>query len=124
MLAAVAATTILASVALAGGRARVSVVQAPKQVRAGEMFDFVVTVMPEVGGHRRNLEPVVTAVLGDRQVVTSALAEKGAHRYRASLRLPEAGEWTIRVDSRYCETRMTPWAIEARAAEKAGKPSS
>jgi hypothetical protein len=123
-LAALAATTILAGLAQAGGRARVEVSREPDQVKAGEAFEIAITVVPETWNRRRNIEPLVTAMRGEERVVTAAIAEKRANRYWARLALPEPGEWTIRVDSRFCETVMKPVGILAVAEPKAKKTSS
>ena len=126
VLMAVAVAVVIAGVAEAGGRARVLVSQLPRQVTAGQAFELAITVVPETWSHARNVEPVITAECGERKIVTSAVALKRGNRYRASLNLPSAGNWTIRVDSRYCQTVMSPLAIEAVAAsaEKAGKTPS
>jgi hypothetical protein len=125
VLAALAAVTLV-SVAQAGGRARVEVSQAPKQVKAGEAFELAITVVPEGWTHSRNIEPVVTASCGEARVVTSAVALKRSNGYRASLKLPAAGTWTIRVDSRYCHTVMSPLTVTALAAgpQKSSKTPS
>jgi hypothetical protein len=106
----------LASAAHAGGRARVEVTQVPRQVTAGQSFDLAIKVVPESWAHRRNVEPLVVAECGDLKVTTSAVALAEANRYRASLKLPAAGAWKVRVDSRYCETVMKPVEIHALAA--------
>jgi len=96
--------------AVAGGRARITSVQAPEAVVAGNGFDMKFVVKPE--GGRRDVEPVVTATLDDTELVFTAVKAGGG--YSARLTLPRAGKWQIRVDSRYCETVMTPITIQAR----------
>jgi len=112
-----AATVTIATAAQAGGRARVEVSQAPRQVTAGKAFDLAIKVVPESGSHRRNIEPLVIAECGDHRVTTSATAlSSQADQYRARLELPSAGAWKVHVDSRYCETVMKPVEIQAVAA--------
>src|SRR5436309_15674753 len=98
---------VFAVVAQAGGRARVDVSQAPKQVNAGQSFDLTIQVRPEWMQHR-NVEPLVVAECGKLKVTTTAVALAQPNVYRASLKLPAAGAWKVRVDSRYCETVMKP----------------
>ena len=109
-------SVMLASVAHSGGRARVEVTQVPRQVTAGRSFDLAIRVVPEGWTQRRNVRPLVVAECGDLKVTTSAVALAQTHRYRASLELPSAGTWKVRVDSRYCATVMKPVEIQALAA--------
>lgn len=115
-LVALCAAALLAGVAGAGGRAEVKVNGAPGRVEAGKPFELAIQVTPATWTRARNIEPVVTAVCGERKVVTSAVALRRANHYRATLNLPAAGEWKIRVDSRYCETVMSPVSVRAVAA--------
>jgi hypothetical protein len=97
----------------AGGRARVVVSGAPKHVIAGQSFDLGIQVIPQSWSQRRDVQPLVVASCGDRKVTTSAVALAKTNAYRAKLALPSIGAWTIRVDSRYCETVMRPLEIDA-----------
>jgi hypothetical protein len=106
---------LVAGVANAGGRARVSVTAAPKQVIAGRAFDVVFLVRPELGMTRdRKVEPTLRAVCGDQVVTIDAVATKSQGEYKASLTLPSPGDWSITIDSRYCQTVMDPFRLEAR----------
>ena len=97
---------------LAGGRARVTGLHAPDQVVAGKSFNLTFDVRPEFG--RREVEPVVKASLEGTEITVAAVrVQRG---YAARLTLPKAGAWQIRVDSRYCETVMSPVTIKATAA--------
>ncbi|HEY3215562.1 MAG TPA: hypothetical protein VGK93_03620 [Candidatus Eisenbacteria bacterium] len=96
----------------AGGRARVTIDKVPSRIVAGQAFEVWFTVRPELGS-RRNVEPVVRAVQGDRAVTVQPVARKANGRYAASIVLPGSGDWTITVDSRYCETRMAPLTVKA-----------
>ncbi|HET9325905.1 MAG TPA: hypothetical protein VFQ05_03960 [Candidatus Eisenbacteria bacterium] len=116
MLMALAAMVAFVAAAEAGGRARVELSQAPRQVTAGKSFDLAIKVVPESWSHKRNIEPLVVAQCGDLKVTSSAVALAQTNHYRASLKLPSAGAWKVRVDSRYCETVMKPVEIQALAA--------
>jgi len=108
----------VAGVAQAGGRAQVTILSAPKDVVAGKTIEVAFAVRPEWPmAKNRSLEPVVKAVCGDRQITCAAVPLKSGGRFRASFALPAAGEWTITVDSRFCETRMTPLVLTAAAAK-------
>src|SRR5262245_10839529 len=93
----------IAASAFAGGRARVTALHAPDQVVAGRSFDLTFDVRPELG-RRREIEPIVRATLDGTEVAVTAVRVKGG--YAARLTLPKAGDWQVRVDSRYCETVM------------------
>jgi len=108
---------LAAAAAHAGGRARIVSVEAPRQVAAGAAFDVAFTVRPEVG--RRNIEPTVIAQCGDQTVTVAAASVGSRNRYRATLKLPRAGSWTVKVNSSYCQTVMDPVAIRATAAKGA-----
>ena len=107
---------LLSVAAYAGGRARIVNVQAPREVTAGESFQLSFVVKPEVG--RRNVEPMVTASFGDRVVSIPAVATRTKDRYAATVALPEAGNWKLRVDSRFCHTVMEPVKVRAVARTK------
>jgi len=114
-LAALMMTAGLVGVAGAGGQARVKVDSVPSRVEAGRPFQLAITVSPQWGGSR-NIEPIVTAECGELKVAATAVALKRTNRYRATLNLPAAGQWTIRVESSYCHTVMSPVSVQAVAA--------
>jgi hypothetical protein len=103
----------MAGVAQAGGRARVTRVEAPGEVRAGRTFDLAFTLRPEMFVRNRRLAPRVKATCGDLEVIAAALPLKARDRFAASLTLPHAGVWQILVDSGYCETVMDPLVVTA-----------
>ena len=110
--------TVIAIVSLtadvqAGGRARVQVSAVPKSIVAGKSFDLAIHVIPESWTHRRDVAPTVTAVQGERKVTAAAVALPETNHYKVSLVLPEAGRWSLQVDSRYCQTVMSPLTLEA-----------
>lgn len=121
VLAALILTVGWVSVAGAGGQARVMVSKATGRVEAGKPFTLAITVIPQSWSHARNIQPIVTAQCGDMQVAATAVALKRANEYRVSLNLPVAGEWKIRVDSRYCHTVMEPVSVQAVAGTLARK---
>ena len=109
---------LLAGAALAGGLAHVTVLSAPKDVQAGKTIEVAFAVRPAWPMARnRSLEPTVKAVCGDRVITLNAVPLKTAGQYKAAFVLPTAGEWVITVDSRFCETRMTPLVLKAAAAK-------
>jgi hypothetical protein len=105
------------AVAHAGGSARIVGLQTPHEVKAGASFQLSFAVQPVFPSHRRNVEPVVTASSGGRTLTFEAKAVKGKDQYAAAVSLPEAGDWTIRVDSHFCQTLMDPVTVRARAAK-------
>lgn len=103
--------------AQAGGRATVTIVSAPTSAVAGQAFDLVFAVQPEWPMAKdRALEPAVKAVCGDRVVTLPAAKTKDGKYYKASLALPNEGQWVITVDSHFCETRMKALTLKASAA--------
>ncbi|MBI1795468.1 MAG: hypothetical protein HYR74_00285 [Candidatus Eisenbacteria bacterium] len=120
ILAVAAALMLVTGVAHAGGRARVLVLTAPKQVVAGQAFELAFSVRSQFPMSRElKLEPIVRAVCGDQILTIAATPMKTHGQYRAAITLPRAGDWSIAVDSRYCETVMDPLTLKAEApAEK------
>lgn len=119
-LAAILLVSLGVGIAHAGGRATVTIVSAPSSVVAGQTFDVVFAVQPEWPmARQRALEPTVKAVCGDRVVTLPAVLCKDGHLYKASLALPSKGQWTVTVDSRFCETKMKALTLEASAAARA-----
>jgi len=118
LLATVVLLSVSTGVVLAGGSASVNIVQAPKQIRAGQAFDLAFTVQPDWPmAKERVIEPTVKAVCGKQEIIVAAVALKQSHQYKASLTLPASGDWTITVDSRFCQTRMKPLQLKAAAAK-------
>ena len=110
------ATLTLAGGAIAGGRARVHVLALPREVVAGQAFQVAFLVQPEVFVRARSVEPVVTAVCEGRTVTAAVVTARGKNRFNATLTLPQAGEWTIRVESSFCETVMKPSRVRVLAS--------
>ena len=108
---------VFQSGAQAGGRARIVGLAAPSQVTAGQSFQLSFAVQPVYPTRHRNIEPLLTATSGGQTVTFSASALRGKDRYAAAVALPAAGDWTIRVDSRFCQTVMEPLTIRAVAAK-------
>lgn len=103
--------------AQAGGRARIVGLEAPHQVTAGQSFQLSFGVQPVFPTPHRNLEPLLIATSEGRTLTFPATAARGRYRYAAAVALPAAGDWTIRVDSRFCQTVMDPVTIRAVAAK-------
>ena len=117
-IAAVMLSSLIAGVAQAGGRAQVVILSAPKDVVAGKTFEVAFAVRPEWPmAKQRSLEPMVRVVCGERAITLAAVPMRTAGQYKAAFALPEAGEWVITVDSRFCETRMKPLVLTAAAAK-------
>lgn len=117
-VAAVLALSLIAGAASAGGRGNVSILAVPKQVVAGQVFEVTFAVRPEwPGAKNQSLAPTVKAVCGDREITKAAVALKSAGQYRAAFAVPSAGDWTITVDSRFCETHMAPLVLKAEPAK-------
>ena len=113
-LAAMTLSSLVTGIALAGGRAQVTILSAPREVVAGKTFEVAFAVRPDWPMARnRSIEPTVRAVCGDREVTLTAVPLKTNGQYKAAFVLPAAGEWTITVDSRYCETKMKPLVLKA-----------
>ena len=111
---------LIAGVARAGGRAQVTILNAPRDVVAGQTIEVSFAVRPEWPmAKQRSLEPTVRAVCGGRVLTLTAVPLKSAGQYKAAFALPVAGEWVITVDSRFCETWMKPLVLTAGAAKAA-----
>ena len=115
VIASVLALGLIAGVAHSGGRARVSILSIPKQIEAGKPIEITLAVKPEwPASQSRNVEPIIKAVCGEREVTCVAVPLKSSGKYAANLTLPAEGDWAIHVDSRYCETRMTPLTLRVK----------
>jgi hypothetical protein len=111
---------LVAGIAQAGGLAKVTMLSTPKQVVAGKAIEVSFAVEPQFPMAKdRKVEPMVTATCGERVVRLNAVPLKTAGHYKAVFSLPEAGDWVITVDSRYCETRMKPLTLTAGKAKSA-----
>ena len=108
---------VLQGGAEAGGRARIVGLQAPREVTAGRSFQLSFGVQPLFPVRHRNIEPLVTASAAGRRLTFPVTAARGKDRYAAVVALPDAGEWTIHVDSRFCQTFMDPVTIRAVASK-------
>jgi hypothetical protein len=106
---------VLQGVAEAGGRARIVGLQAPREVTAGRTFQLSFGVQPIFPVRHRNIEPVLTATAGGRTLTFPVTSARGKDRFAAAVALPDPGEWSIHVDSRYCQTFMAPVTIRAVA---------
>lgn len=116
VLATIVALSLTAGAAYAGGMAKVSVTRAPKHVIAGQAFELAFAVQPNWPMAKdRVIEPTVKAVCGKQEVTVAAVALK-QNQYKASIVLPASGDWTITVDSHFCETKMKPLVLKAGAA--------
>ena len=117
-VAAVMALSLIAGVAQAGGSAHVSFLKAPKQVEAGRVFELAFAVRSDWPMAKdRKIEPTLKAVCGDQVVNIAATPLKANGQFKVAVALPTVGAWTITVDSRFCETRMTPLVLKAVAAK-------
>ena len=118
ILAAIVLASLVAGAVHAGGRATVTILNAPKDVVAGQTIQVAFSVQPEWPmAKNRTLEPTVKATCGDRVLTLAASPLKSAGQYQASFALPSEGEWVITVDSRYCETRMKALTLKAAPAK-------
>jgi len=116
---AVAALSLIAGVAHAGGSAHVTFVSTPKQVVAGKAFEVAFAVSPDWRMSRdRAIEPTVKAVCGDQVITIAAVPLKTKGQYKAAVTLPKAGEWAITVDSRYCQTIMKALVLKAETGRQ------
>ena len=114
IITAIVALCLTAGVAQAGGRAHVSILASPKQVVAGKSFEVAFDVRPEWPMTRdRAVEPTVKATCGDQTITVAAKPLKTKGQFKAAITLPRAGDWSISVDSRFCETRMEPLLLKA-----------
>lgn len=117
VLATIVLVSLVSGIALAGGRATVTILSAPKDVVAGQTFKVAFAVQPEWPMARnRTLEPTIRATCGDRVLTLAASPLKTAGQYEAAFALPSGGDWVITVDSRYCETKMKALTLKALPA--------
>jgi hypothetical protein len=84
---------------IAGGWAVITVAHLPDSVIVGEPMTLAYVVRQHGAHLLKGLTGRVTATNAGREVVAAARADKHEPRYTATLTLPNAGEWTITIDS-------------------------
>ena len=111
------ALVALATSAFAGGKAYIHVSELSKSIVAGQPVPVVFTVQNALHQPMSELKPVVTATRGDLRVQAAATAVKSPGGYTASLTLPEAGDWTVTVDTQYCGNTCVMKGVKVTAAK-------
>jgi hypothetical protein len=94
-----AASLLLAAAIYAGGWAIVTVRDLPEHVVAGKPFQLSFMVRQHGLSPLDGLEPQVTARSGAHTARWSAVRTKRTGEYAATLVLPSAASWTIRIDT-------------------------
>ena len=102
----------LVGFAQAGGLATIRVARLPETLSAGKPTWVSFTVHDVAGKPINNLKPVVIATRGDQRVSIRASRAKQEGGYQARLAFPTAGEWTLTVDSKYCNNTAVLHDIE------------
>lgn len=96
----IAAATFVATTAIhAGGWAVITVQHLPEQIVAGEPVTLAYVVRQHGVHALGGLSGRVTARGGGRAIVVEAVADKQQGHYTAALTFPNAGEWSIIIDS-------------------------
>lgn len=99
-----------------GGWASITVEDLPDHVTAGRPINVEFTVRQHGVRPLDGLEPRVEA-RGRGAPVRAAAAPTGtAGRYRASVTLPQPGDWTVTIHSGFGKSRLTLLPITAQAA--------
>jgi hypothetical protein len=110
-------TLVMSSLAQAGGRAVIQVGELPKSFVAGQTVPVSFTITNVEGRPLKELHPTVIATLGKRRVEVRAVATKQEGGYQAAVRFPSAGEWTLTVDSKYCQNTNVIHGVQVLAAK-------
>lgn len=106
---------LLAMAALAGGWAVVTVEDLPDHVVAGRPVQLEFTVRQHGVEPRTGLEPQVEARGRGAPMRAVAAPAGAAGRYRATLTLPEPGDWTLTIHSGLGKSRVALLPIAAVA---------
>lgn len=106
---------IPAVAAFAGGWAAITVEDLPDHLVAGQPVSLEFTVRQHGVSPLKGLEPRVEARGRGRPVRVVATPAGAVGRYRATLTVPETGEWTLAIHSGFGNSRVTLMPIAALA---------
>jgi len=95
----------LTTAAVMGGWAVVTVENAPEYLVAGKPLDIDFTVRQHGFTLRSDLKPTIEAWSGSRRTMGSARALMRAGGYRATITVPQTGEWRITINSGWGSSR-------------------
>ena len=98
----------------AGGWAVITVTDLPEQILAGDSTTFGFAVRQHGARLLTGLQGRVTAQSGSRRA-TGTVTPKDNGIYAATLTLPEAGDWVIRIDSGFMASAVTLLPMKAIA---------
>jgi len=104
-----------AIVALAGGWAAITVEDLPDHVAAGRPVSLEFTVRQHGVSPLNGLEPRVEGRARGARVRAAAVPVGAAGQYRATVTIPEPGEWTFTIHSGFGNSRVTLPPIAAIA---------
>lgn len=109
-----------------GGWASITLDDVPDYAVARQPLELTFTVRQHGFEPLGDLRPRVEAAGGDLRAVAAATREGAAGRYRASLTLPEAGEWTVTIQSGFGNSRvqLLPLRVIAAGANPPAAPSA
>ncbi|HJU72740.1 MAG TPA: c-type cytochrome [Gemmatimonadaceae bacterium] len=103
----------------AGGWAIVSVQDLPDYAVAGQPVTLTYTVRQHAEGLLPNLNGTVIARSGSAKVHVAAKPMKEFGHYAATLTLPNAGDWTVTIESGFMKAKNTLLPIKVIAAGSA-----
>ena len=105
-------TLLTALTVSAGGWAVVTVEEVPDQVIVGRPVTFDFSVRQHGRTLLDGLRPTVVAEAGGR-AVTAAGSPTGTGHYRATLTLPNPGQWTVTINSGFGNSKVTLLPVPA-----------
>lgn len=105
----------LVTAAYAGGWAIITLSEFPDYAVAGKPLNLTFAVRQHGMTLLPALKPAVRATTSDGRVATAAVVERGGGEYTTALKLPEAGEWKITINSGFNgnETTLPPLKVIA-----------
>jgi len=106
-----------------GGWATITVENLPDYVVARQPADLAFTVRQH--GHQplNDLSPVIEASAGKLRTTTAARRGKAAGEYVVALNLPEPGEWTLTIHSKFGPSSVTLLPLRATGAGALSPPT-
>lgn len=113
--------------AVFGGWASITLDDVPDYAVARQPLELTFTVRQHGFSPMSDLAPRVEAAGGTLRAVAAATRDgDGTGRYRASLTLPEAGEWTVTIQSGFGNSRVTllPLRVIAAGATPPAAPTA
>lgn len=121
--AAVPFVLLLPLTAHTGGWATITVEDLPDYVVARQPLDLAFTIRAHGMAPLEDLKPVVEASAGKVRTTFDAVPQSAPGRYAVRLSVPEPGDWTVTIHSRFGPSQVTLLPLRAVGAGALAPPA-